>query len=196
MAQEQLQQQELGAREREHALAPPCLVRAQVEPQVGIRERLLLAVALAGTAQQRAHAREQLAQRERLDQVVVGAHVQAGDAVVDLAARGEHQHRCVVAALAQAPAHLQPVHARHRDVEDDRLVRGAPQLLERLVSVAGLGHVVVFQRQCSEQRILHGGLVVDDQYACLLGHDWCAQYPPGTGAGAMIDVKGVAMRLA
>ena len=37
-----------------------------------------------GAAQQRAHAREQLAQRERLDEVVVGAGVEAGDAVVDL----------------------------------------------------------------------------------------------------------------
>ena len=46
---------------------------------------LLLLVLLARAAQQRAHAREQLAQRERLDEVVVGAGVEAGDAVVDLA---------------------------------------------------------------------------------------------------------------
>ena len=45
----------------------------------------VLLVVLAGAAQQRAHAREQLAQRERLDEVVVGAGVQAGHAVVDLA---------------------------------------------------------------------------------------------------------------
>ena len=91
----------------------------QVEAQVLEGERLLLAVLLAGAAQQRAHPRQQLAQRERLDEVVVGAGVQAGDAVVDLAARGEHQHRRAVAALAQAPAHLQAVDAGHRDVEDD-----------------------------------------------------------------------------
>ena len=58
------------------------LVRAQVERRSSKRARLVLVV-LAGAAQQRADAREQLAQRERLDEVVVGAGVEPGDAVVD-----------------------------------------------------------------------------------------------------------------
>ena len=107
MAHEHLEQQELGPRELEHALAAPRLVRAQVEAQILERERLTRhVVLLAGAPQQRAYAREQLAQCERLDEVVVGAGVEAGDAVVDLLARGEHQHRRAVAARAQAPAHL------------------------------------------------------------------------------------------
>ncbi len=43
-------------------------------------------------AQQRPHAGQQLAQRERLHEVVVGAVVEPGDAVLDTAPRREHQH--------------------------------------------------------------------------------------------------------
>ncbi len=43
--------------------------------------------------------------------------------------------------------------------------------LERLAPVGRLGDVVAFERQRARQRVLDGGLVVDDQYACLLGHD-------------------------
>ena len=151
----------------EQALAAPRLVREAVQPQVLERERRLLLVVLARAAQQRAHAREQLAQRERLDEVVVGAGVQPGDAVVDLFARGQHQHRRAVAALAQAPADLQAVDVRHRDVEDHGLVGRRSEALERLASVHGLGDLVVLQRERPRQRALDGGLVVDDQYACV-----------------------------
>ena len=44
-------------------------------------------------AQQRAHAGDQLARAERLGQVVVGAQLQADDAVELLGARGQHQDR-------------------------------------------------------------------------------------------------------
>jgi hypothetical protein len=175
MAREHLQQQEL--RERELALAAPRLVRAQVQAHVLEGERLPRPVLLlAGAAQQRAHAREQLAQRERLDEVVVRARVQAGDAVVDLAARGEHQNGRAVAALAQAPAHLQPIHVRHRDVEDHHVVGAGAEPLQRLAAVDGLGDIVVFQRQRPGQRTLHGGLVVYNQYVRLLGHRLCGSH--------------------
>ncbi len=71
-----------------------------------------------------------------------------------------------------------------------------PQALERLVSVARLGHVVVFERQRPEQRVLHGGLVVYDQYACLLGH---VSQPPRSVlalAGAQSQGKDAVIRLA
>ena len=62
--------------------------------------------------QQRAQARLELAQREGLDEVVVGPGVEAGDAIVDRLARGQHQHRCAVTRIAQPPADLQPVDRR------------------------------------------------------------------------------------
>ena len=44
-----------------------------------------------GPPQERAHAREELLERERLRHVVVGARVEPGDAVLDLDARGQHE---------------------------------------------------------------------------------------------------------
>ena len=45
--------------------------------------------------QQRANARDELARRERLDEVVVGAELETGDAVLFLALGGEHDDRHV-----------------------------------------------------------------------------------------------------
>ena len=61
-----------------------------------------------------------LLQRERLDQVVVGAGVEAGQLVVERVARGQHQHRRLLARLvAQLAADLQAVHAGQVEVEHD-----------------------------------------------------------------------------
>jgi len=50
----------------------------------------------------------QLLQREGLDEVVVGAGVEAGDAVGHGIARGEHEHRRLVAVGAHAPETSRP----------------------------------------------------------------------------------------
>ena len=84
------------------------LVRDRVEHEVGVAEDLAVG-AVARAAQQRAQTRLELAQRERLDQVVVGADVESLDPVVDRVARGQHQDRGPVARLAHPPAHLEPV---------------------------------------------------------------------------------------
>ena len=44
-------------------------------------------------ARHRVHPGQQFVQVERLDQVVVGTGLQAADAVADLVARGQHDHR-------------------------------------------------------------------------------------------------------
>src|SRR6185312_3402697 len=64
---EQLEQQELGTCELDEPLAPADLVRARVELEVVEAQYRALA-APARAAQQRAHAREQLLERERLGQ--------------------------------------------------------------------------------------------------------------------------------
>ena len=65
------------------SLAAPDLARARVELEVGEPQHLAV-VPLGRPAEQRAHAREQLLERERLRDVVVGAGVEPGDAVLDL----------------------------------------------------------------------------------------------------------------
>ena len=67
---------------------------------------------------------------ERLDQVVVGAGVQAPHPVVDAVPGRQQQHRRPAAAGPQLPGHLQPVEVGQHDVEHDRVVvdlGGQPQ---------------------------------------------------------------------
>ena len=118
VAQEQLEQEELGPGQLDRPVAAADLARARVERQVGEREQL---VAAGRAAQERAQPREQLLERERLDQVVVGAGVEPGDAVVDLVAGGQHQDRRRVPLAAERAAGLEPVHDRHQHVEHDRV---------------------------------------------------------------------------
>ena len=78
-------------------------------------------VAVDRAAEQRADAGQQLLERERLDEVVVGAGVEARDAVRDRVARREHQDRCPVAVAAEPAAHREAVELGHEDVEHDEL---------------------------------------------------------------------------
>ena len=61
---------------------------------------------------QRADSRDQLLVRERLDEIVVGAGLETGDAVAHRVPRGQHQHRQLVAVGAEPLADLDPVHSR------------------------------------------------------------------------------------
>src|SRR5438309_1384894 len=68
MAHQQFEQQELGARELERALAAARLVRARVELEVLEAQHLLVALP-AGAPQERAQPRDQLLAREGLGEV-------------------------------------------------------------------------------------------------------------------------------
>jgi D-alanyl-D-alanine carboxypeptidase/D-alanyl-D-alanine-endopeptidase (penicillin-binding protein 4) len=155
---EQLEQQELGARQLDPPRAAVDLVGARVELEV--REAQDLAVLLPpGAAQQGAQPREQLLERERLGQVVVGAGLEPGDAVGHPVARRQHQHRRAVARVAHPPAHLEPVELRHEHVEQHRVGPDDGEPPDRLAPVGR--HVdlepVVPQRPL--ERLAHRGLV-------------------------------------
>src|SRR5207244_6143725 len=116
--------------------AAPHLARPYVELEV--RKAQYLVLAAAAPSQERADAREQLLERERLRHVVVRACVQPRDPVLDLVAGGEHQHRNAAAAQANPLAHLEPIEAGHEDVEHDRVrLRFPIEPLDRLAPVAG-----------------------------------------------------------
>ena len=80
--------------------------------------------AVGAPAQHCAHAGQQLARLKRLGQVVVGTHLQADDAVHRVALGCEHQHRYLGAAACErtdAPAHLQAIHVRQHQIQNDEL---------------------------------------------------------------------------
>src|SRR5262245_65344036 len=110
MLEEQLEQLELVARELEPPRAAVGLPGRAIQRQIGEAQLRLLALARRlGPAQERAQPRLELLERERLDQVVVGARVKARHTVVDGVARGQHQYRRAIAGLPQPLAHLEAV---------------------------------------------------------------------------------------
>ncbi|SPO62188.1 protein of unknown function [Pseudomonas inefficax] len=104
------------------------MARGGVQPPLAEAEQ---AAAFADGQVGRQHARaaqhgvdtgQQFAGRERLGQVIVGAHFQADDTVGFVVAGGQHQHRGIaVLAGAQFAAQQQAVVAGHHDVEDDQV---------------------------------------------------------------------------
>ena len=85
-------------------------------------------------AEQRLDPRDELAEVEGLDEVVVGAHLEAADPVLDVVERGEHEHREPRVAAAQLPADLVAVVTRQQHVEDHRVVVAGGGLVERVVA--------------------------------------------------------------
>ena len=109
----------------------PDAVARGVEPQLLEPDRVADRPRRAGAAQQGPQARLQLADIERLDEVVVGARVEPVDAVRDRVARGQHQDRDAIARPAQLAADLEPVDARHADIEHERIGHERAGLRER-----------------------------------------------------------------
>jgi len=77
----------------------------------------------SGAPQQRLDARDHLLEAERLRHVVVAAQRQAPHRLLGAVARGEEQHRRVVALAPQPPAHLETVDVGQHDVEQQEVRR-------------------------------------------------------------------------
>ena len=113
--------------------------RGRVEREVGHLQHGAGAAALA--AAQRTQSGEQLVELEGLDEVVVGAGVQPGDAVLHAVARGEdeHRHRAPLAAPLAQPAHAVAAGQAEAEV---LIQRGADEMGE---VEAGEGEVHVYR---------------------------------------------------
>ncbi|MNH20796.1 hypothetical protein D3C79_805830 [compost metagenome] len=79
--------------------------------------------AALGAAQHGFDARSEFGQGERFEQVIVGAGAEALQAVVELVAGGQHDHRRIATGiLAQALAQGVTVDSRQHDIEHDQVV--------------------------------------------------------------------------
>src|SRR5215831_10520684 len=67
---------------------------------------------LAGASQERLKSRQQLFERERLDEIIIGSAAQAADAILQPAAGSEHQNRKRILALAYFAQDRQAVPVR------------------------------------------------------------------------------------
>ena len=105
----------------------------------------------------------ELEHAERLGQVVVGAELEAEDAVELGRLRGQHQDRRRAAARAQRLRHLETVEAGHHQVEDEQVGRPLALPGERRGAVADRVHVVARALQVHHQQVADVGLVFGDE---------------------------------
>ena len=113
----------------------------------------------------RVDARHELFEGERLGQVVVGAEIQALDAVADGGRRGEHEDAGLRGRARQRRAHRVPVDLGDVAIEDDHVVARHQRLLDGGGAVIGDvgGDSSIAQAVGDVVRQLE--VVFDDQYA-------------------------------
>ena len=135
-----------------------------MHPHLAEGERLEL-LPRAGAAQHGAHAGQQLAQREGLGDVVVGAELEAAHAVDLLAPRGEHDHRHVHAATAELAAHVPARSSGIIDVEQHEIGRLAQRAGQPLLAARRRQRLVALEPEVVLQSAHDRRLVVHDQDA-------------------------------
>ena len=112
---------------------------------------------------ERADPREQHRKRKRLDQVVVGAGVEAGDDVACRVTRGQHQHRGLVAARAQPADDFDAVKPRQHQVEHDHVEAPGRGGVGRLGSGGGLFDGVALLAEAAPNDGAHPRVVFHEQ---------------------------------
>ena len=112
----------------------------------------------------RSHPGDQLAHAERLGQVVIGAELQAGNAVALGAARREHQDGdglCLRIA-AQLATDGQPVEIGEVEVEDDEIEPATLHFHERVMPAAELRNGVALALEIEADGECQVGIVFDE----------------------------------
>jgi hypothetical protein len=114
-------------------------------------------------------ARAQLARIERFGDVIVGAHLEADDAVHHVAGGGDHDDSQVVP-LAQVARQAQAVLAGQVDVQQHDIRHRPRERRAHLLARPGLCHLVAMAREVILEHGANLGIVVDDQNMTAGGH--------------------------
>ena len=157
---ESVQHIEFATRHGDRFAAKRDTARTQVEHDVA---HLQLEIGPTGATQQRVHARDQLLQVGRLDDIVVGARLEAGDLVARRIARREDQHRYAETCVAKLAQHLEPAHRRQADIEDDAGVLPRACTRQSGTTVAHPVHLVPCMLERGLQAGAQQGIVLDEQ---------------------------------
>src|SRR6185436_6622547 len=134
-----------------------------VDLQVGDADHSLAHAVAA--ADEGAQAGQELGELEGLDQVVVGAGVEAAHPVRQPIARGEDQHRGRILLFPQGPQHGQAVQLGQHDVEDDRVIRVGLRVPEALLAVGGAIHRIAGLAQSLGHRASQRFVIFDEEHA-------------------------------
>ncbi len=162
MLQQVFQHRPFTHRQFDHALAHAGPLGRSVQRQIAQRQHGRFGRI---AARQRFDARHQFGAGEGLDQVVVGAQLQAAHAVYDGIARRQQQYRYVAAARAQPPHHFEAVDAGQADIEHYHVRRiGTLQHGVRLAAVVDHVDCHAMPAKHARQAVGQHGIVFHYQY--------------------------------
>ncbi len=152
----------------------------QVEADAAVLQHGLLHCRLP--PQQGTQVRQQFLEAERLGQIVVGAEVEALDAVLDRVARAEDHHRFVEAGLAPFAQQVEPVAVGQAQVEHDGVVTGFAQGIARLAAGRCPGCGIAALGQPLLQELTQAAFILHDQYfhglrRCVAWFQSSAEFP-------------------
>ncbi|MNP20323.1 hypothetical protein D3C76_1128900 [compost metagenome] len=139
------------------------------------KARLAFTQGILGFAhpQQGAQGRQQHIRVHRVDQVGVGAGVEASDDVAGLDRRCGHMNHREQGGnrlRAQFTNDVEATHVRQVDVEDQGVDRHAGDQLQAFAARAGLQHLIAVAFQAPAQGVACGDVVVDNQQAQVTFH--------------------------
>src|SRR5262245_45161220 len=119
-----------------------------------------------------ADAQDELARLERLDEVIIGAVLEAVDPILGLSHRRQQQDRHAhPRILAQRAGQREAALARHHDIEHNEIEGKARELGARLGRVRGAGHAEAAVREVAAQQLAQPQIVIDNEEVGLaLGH--------------------------
>ncbi len=121
-------------------------------------------------AQQGLDPRHQLGHRKRLGQVIVGAQLQAEDAVQFAGACAGDDDRCVARHGAGATADFQAVDAGQHQVEDQCIPAALLEQAHAFVAIGTVGHLELLVAQVQADQVGDMGIVLDHQDSFGLIH--------------------------
>jgi len=115
-----------------------------------------------------AHARHQFTWVEGLAEVIVGAELQADDAVHVVAAGGEHQDRSLVRG-AEFAQDVEAADVRQHDVQDQDFEIADLERGQSVGAVMHARHLEMLGFQIFREHLAQLAIVVDEQHAALAG---------------------------
>ncbi len=135
VAHEEFQNVEFAAAQGDDLLAYATLPGDGVQDEgAALEERALL---FGTPANEGVYAGDQLSEIERLDQIVIGAPVEAFDSVIDGILGRQHDDGRVFPLLTQLLDRLKAIDAGQHDVDDETVVVGGSALGQALFTVVG-----------------------------------------------------------
>ena len=162
------QQIELGAGHRDPgAVGIAQFAQAEIDPPAEKAERGRPFGGAGGqrhrvTAQHRVDPRQQFTRIEGLRKIIVGAHLEAEDAIDILAARGQHDDRDLQFG-AELAAQAEAVFPGQHDVENDQVDAMIGQGARHFAAIGGGGHVAGVAAQIFGDQRPRLAVVLDDK---------------------------------